>query len=300
MIETARSLNWVYRRVTDFLVSFTIRYFVVWIGLWIVGLAVLWMSVSTELAAAAFGAGPFVLYYIYDEVVKRPLFVPVNGLQFEKYVKVDNPTDPEIVYPLINVYAEIENKGKVTAKECFFRYEFDSPETYKGRWGGGTDRETIDIHPGAVERALIMRIVPEEDSESIDEIKRAVNRSGATYEVAERFLPLTATHKRFDPIEVLGFQLHVQVPVSEDQELAYIAEQGMAPTERTDFIGQYIDPDQTFKPKLTFGAEDWKTTLAYDELTLEEILEEGMWETKDERFDSLRQALHWAGWESRF
>ena len=153
-----------YRRLIDTIIYSIRKLFPIVILLWAIGLAALWNAGYGEVAAASLGAGPFALYYMYEELVKCPNLTTNTGIYYRKGFGKSTNTPYKFVYPVIDVLVDVENIGRVSARKCTAQVSLDNDESYRARWDTGRPQEEIDVHPGSNHDLMVMRIIPREET----------------------------------------------------------------------------------------------------------------------------------------
>lgn len=284
--------------IQNFLKNIIVNYFWVLILLW-AGLTIYAVQESNqEVAAALIGAGPLTLYYLYEELAKKPVLSISDGIEYEKDLFIDTDENGRyLLYPVINVFAELQNNGRSTARECFCQFSIGDEEQYEGRWGGGRDTEEIDIHPGRKERVQFMRLVP--TIESLEKINQELTNRGKQMDIVDRFLPLNNSRNSYESREILGFMFDIQVPVPESAEISKIERRGRNPEERRKFFGTYIDPNRDLTLSAQFGANDWQMKKRFDPIDIEKAVERASWADNDPEFQDLREILNREDWKNR-
>lgn len=290
-------LNRVSTTISKLAKSVTVNHFWVLIAVWIGVTVTSWYVVNPQVASALIGAGPLTLYYLYEEIGKKPVLDIKGGLQYQKHLFAEQQEDTYIVYPVITAFAEIENQGRSTARECFCQFSVGEDENHEGRWAGGRDAEEIDIHPGRTEQVRFVRIVPTMDS--LNKINRKLRERGKNIEIRDRFLPINDSRNSYEPIEILGFQFDVQVPIPEDAEISRISRLGKQPEERKEFFGTTINPSHDLSIYAQFGANDWQMKKDFGTIDIEQAVEQAPWMDYDPEFQELREVLNSEDWKNR-
>lgn len=326
-----------YDRIRGSIVNLIRTYYPLLIVVWLSVVTWGWTNGEGNLAAALIGAGPFALYYIYEELVKCPEIRVSSNIKYRKKFIRKTTNNPETLYPIIQVYVEVENAGRLTLKNAVGNVTLGSGVRYKGRWNSGRPMESVDVNPHSESELLLMRIVPKSEDvrrivDSIDDLThiydiRALEpdeiEDEAQQPKSQNAYPIVETENGFEPLSdyefalrptfrgiayyedeypsigIGGFQLNAQVPIPIQHEEAKMAQLQMDHSRVYYYIGRGIDTEKEYSVKLCISGENWGMDTDLGTINLETALNEAPWYDTDPKLQSIRREMDQYGWTNR-
>lgn len=271
---------------------------------WLGGILWLWQTDSPEFGAAAIGAGPVLLYAIYQEYVQRPIIVPESEVEYEiSTLRDENPnlnnlpgevvsavspgTQFEIIYPLIIAKISVKNKGLTTANDCYCHFSLGGSETYYGRWGDETNSQTMELHPGIKRNISLLRIFPDNF-----ELSNLNPEEGEMKYISQNLFKILEPGRNTDGVTIDGYKYRAQRPVHIEKEERLLTFSSGA------FAGYDISPEENYDLHIEFGAEDYsKEVKRRFKISVRDTIEQGIWETDIEsHYPTLVDELVNRGW----
>lgn len=312
--------------------AFVQSYFSLVVFGWIILLAGLVYTSRNQIAAAVIGTGPFALYYLYEEIVKNPrLEVIDEEIKYRKLFGTSSSDIMEGICPIIEVYLEIENRGRKTAEDLQVDYKING-RRLKARWNDGHPVENIDLNPNGSEEAVLARFVP--DTEVLlsiaGEIERAIyveqmhqvsntSLEGSiedesdevlveSYEdmmdkteivLTDKFRSLDEDKHSISPIDFRQMSIHFQVPYSKSHEETMMRQKDDDPKRSYWFIGRHIEPEMQTEVDVVLNARNWSSENETLQIDLKSAVEDGEWVPRQSRFKDIKKKLDDLGWKNR-
>ncbi len=279
--------------------------------IWIVGILIplypqtLGVSVTEPnpyigLSSAVIGAGPFILYVIYQEYVLSPRFIitttesedGVKGVYFDKYILTNNGS----VYPLIECVTTVKNVGRTSVTDAAVRVSLKSADTHEeftSRWTGDLYAPTTDIHPGRERELVLFQIVPTDDCIR----KLDISPDDVNYQLSKgEFYSLMWDSEPPEIAESLPGEHYLQRPLNPDSEAYEYDVDDVEVGQERRFIGKNIPSPEICHASLHITSADWTGRVNVGFIPIDETALQGTWYTSRNKYSSLREKLRQIGW----
>lgn len=272
---------------------------------WIVVVVYLWRVGASEFGAAAIGAGPVLLYAVFQEYVQQPIVVPEGEVHYKiSIIRQGNPslsnlpdlrqaisaaypnTQFDLAYPVIVANLSVKNKGLATAQDCYCYSLTDEYGMFYGRWGDEVNTQTTDLHPGTKQTISLVRIYPKDfelwNMDANEERKYIIKN------VFNHLEPGRTT----EGVKIGNYEYRIQRPVHIAKERRMLNNPSGA------FAGYELPPKETYTLKVGFGAKDYNKNIGKEfKISVEDAIKEGNWELSIEsHYSTLVEKLADAGW----
>lgn len=250
------------------------------------------------LASAVVGAGPFVLYYLYQHYVDIPYVrVCEEQVYFDRRFREEtNEDEIECIYPFIEIATSLINIGNTTARNCYVRVSIDHPDTsFFTRWTSELYEPSLDLHPGWEREIVILQLIPSPESLGIID-----ERLDATLTCDVDMEPFHSFYYDYDEsvstIQVNEFPMIVQRPMHPRAEEHRLETENLTNEDVPRFLGVNIDLPEEIHVSLDIAADDWSTSLDMGTIPLDDALSESDWldDPKDpEDIEQIMREIEW-------
>ncbi len=252
------------------------------------------------LSSAVIGAGPFILYVIYQEYVLSPRFIitttededGVEGVYFDKYIVANNDN----VFPLIECVTTVKNVGRTSVTDAAVRVSLKSAdvhEEFTSRWTGDLYAPKTDIHPGRERELVLFQIVPS------DACIRELNFSpeDGSYKLTKgEFYSLMWDSEEPEIVDTLPGEHYLQRPLNPDSEAYEYDVDDVEVGQERRFIGKNIPSAETYHVSLHITSTDWTGRVNVGEIPINETALQGSWYRSRNKYSELREKLKQIGW----
>lgn len=252
-----------------------------------------------ELAAALFGAGPFLLFALYQGVVNKPYIeLTSDSPYFDIRLKHREHEGDVYYYPYIEFCSSVTNVGHASAQDCYARIDLNDGEAgYFTRWTSELYESNLDLHPEWTREIVIFQLVPTEES-----LEDVLSKQGHSKPDSLRIHPFGSMafgvpEADGDTISVGDFEMHVHRPMHprrEDFELD--VREDFSPREQRRFLAKPLALDGEPTVKAEFAAEDWAGSVDIGKIDLNKALERGNWFDPPEDTTEVHDTLKKLGW----
>lgn len=258
------------------------------------------------IAGAVIGAGPFILYVIYDEYVNAPRFVitteededGVEGVYFDKIVMEKE----DYIYPVIEAVTTIKNVGRTSISDASVRVNLscDDPsvdeQEFYSRWTADLYGNTTDIHPGRERELVLFQAVPSQ--EFLDDLDIDFGDDPHQIDIEEFFALSHDSGSLPELIEDLSGSLFLQRPLNPDSEKFEYEVENVEQIDKRRFIGRNIACPDSYDVSVHLTSRDWSGSVEVGQVPIGDEILIGRWVQSYANYEPLRDALEEEGWKS--
>lgn len=256
------------------------------------------------LSSAVIGAGPFLLYVLYQEYVKSPRFVitkkeneqGIPGIYFDKLI-VEQGNN---IYPVIEVLTTLKNVGKSSVKDASARVNLTPKGSSNGhigfdsRWTGDLYGSSTSLHPGREREMVLFQAIPTEeclkelDFTFDDEEIQLCKENISTLNFGTEDSPDSITHA--------STELYLERPLNPDAEQHVYEAEDYDKEARRRFISQTISCSESFEVSIQIVSSDWSGSIEVPDIQFDDTLLQGRWYNPEQKYEPLYDELEKIGW----